>query len=237
MKYIYESFSDPLSIKDLPDEVKAFLDSADKKRFLKGPNGNICIGYYWEKVKGEKWSNYEGGFVGALVSDWDKASECMRCGRRIVHNYFVYYPKTQDIRAVGKECLALELGFPYLKPAVFTSIMRKQEEIERKIQDQIHWIETHYIGKCPLIMNDPEEAIYQIKKFFNERNYSFNPSNGLKICYNKKTTDVIAFDGRMGGEIFDSAFHALEFEYVIVKNFGKDLDDKLKSIFPKFLGR
>ena len=233
MKKIQEN-DNVVSIRDLPEDVLQFMANADRSRFLKGPNGNICIGYRWNKTRGEKYSNYEGGLVSALVSNWDTAQECGRCGRKIVHEFFVYDPDSKTIMSVGKECLPQELGFEYIAPTTITKIMRKQEEIQRKIEDQMDWIDRHYTNKFPVCGD--ELGLVKVIGFFHERGHKFNAGDGLRVYYNQDTTDVVIYPGNWLEEVFDSAYRTLGYEMFTAKNFGKDLDTKLKNIFPNYIG-
>ena len=57
-----------------------------------GPTGAKIVGYEWRSTMGEKWSNREGGYVDARVSDWDNADKSTGTGRDIVHVFYVEHP-------------------------------------------------------------------------------------------------------------------------------------------------
>lgn len=102
---------------------------------VEGRNGARAIGYEWKSYLGEKYSDYEGGLVGARVSDWDNAERCATCNRPIVHVFWVQ-EKDGSVRPYGRDHLHIALGYPReLSKNQVESIRRKvvnREQIEEK---------------------------------------------------------------------------------------------------------
>lgn len=94
---------------------------------IKGGNGSTFIRYEWRSMPGSKYSNYEGGLVDTLVSDWSSYEICAHCGRKIVHIYWVI-DHDEVIRPYGRDHLNIALGF-------------KREISSKKAKEYIHKIQ------------------------------------------------------------------------------------------------
>lgn len=80
---------------------------------IKGKNNNKLVAYQHIRKPSEKYSKYEGGLVSSKESDWDRAVNCTKCNRKIVH---VYWVKNKEglILPYGQEHLHEAIG--YQKP-------------------------------------------------------------------------------------------------------------------------
>lgn len=80
-------------------------------RIRDGPSGPLgqLVAYQHFRTPGEKLSRREGGYVGGLVSDFERAETCATCGRKIVYAFWVR-GEDGSVRPYGRDHLHSALG-------------------------------------------------------------------------------------------------------------------------------
>lgn len=100
---------------------------------IKGQNGAEIVGYEWRSMMGEKWSNREGGYVEARVSNWDDADKSTGTGREIVHVFYVKHPDGV-IRPEGIRSAQSVLG---INESRLMTIAKKERAAQEYRQQQL----------------------------------------------------------------------------------------------------
>lgn len=100
---------------------------------IQGPTGAKIWGYQWKSEIGDKYSEREGGYVGARISNWDDSEISEGTGREIVHVYYVEHPDgsvtTEGIQSAQK---ILGIDVPRLKTIAKNAMIAAQHKAEQQ---------------------------------------------------------------------------------------------------------
>lgn len=120
------------------------------------------------KLVGYEWISYYDEEQEKRFSDWDRASQCARCGRTIVHVYVVQHA-SGEVEHVGKECAHLALGWPRKSVAKLDRLVQEAMAIEARRASAIEsW------GKHALSVAQPTPALAETACYTRNRHFSGN---------------------------------------------------------------
>lgn len=89
-----------------------------------------------------RWISCYDGAADRRISDWERAEECARCGRRIVHVYDVEHGDGR-VERVGRECAHRAMGWAMPRPQVLDRLRREALAAEeRALEEAEGWDRT-----------------------------------------------------------------------------------------------